>query len=105
MVLPHVAVPVLLPKAQFADYKLPRSKGTSHNDQFINAVLGKAATSAPFDYSGPLTEAVLLGTVSTFFPKTTLEWDGPGLKFTNCPEANRHIRRTYRHGWDVKGLS
>ena len=58
-----------------------------------------------FDYAGPLTEAVLLGTVSTFFPKTTLEWDGPGLKFANCPEANRHIRRTYRHGWDVKGLS
>ena len=105
MVLPHIAVPVLLPKAQFAGYKLPKNNGTSHNDQFINAVLGNATTSASFDYAGPLTETVLLGTVSTFFPKTTLEWDGAGLKFKNCPAADRHIRQPYRQGWEVKGLS
>ena len=66
MLLPHIAVPFLLPKAQFKDYQMPKVTGTSHNDQFIDAVLGKGTTSTPFDYSGPLTESVLLGAVSTF---------------------------------------
>ena len=105
MVLPHVAVPFLLPKAQFADYKMPKVTGTSHNDQFIDAVLGKTTTSTPFDYSGLLTETVLLGTVSTFYRNTTLEWDGAALQFKNHPEANARVRRTYRQGWEVAGLS
>lgn len=105
MVLPHIALPILLPDAQFKDYKLPRDPGTSHNKQFIDAVLGKAKTSAPFDYSGPLTESVLLGGVATRFPHTTLEWDAAGLRFGNSPEASAIIRRPYREGWEVKGLS
>ena len=105
MVLPHVGAPFLLPKAQFADYKMPKVTGASHNDQFIDAVLGKGTTSASFDYSGPLTETVLLGTVSTFYQSTTLEWDGAALKFKNLPEADGHVRRAYRQGWEVKGLS
>ena len=76
MLLPHCGLrPVLLPKAQYADYQLPKVAGTNHNFQFIDAVLGKGQTSAPFDYSGPLTEAVLLGALATRFSKTTLQWD------------------------------
>jgi hypothetical protein len=105
MVLPHVALPVLLPESQFKDYKLPRDPGTSHNKQFIDAVLGRTKTSTPFDYSGPLTESVLLGGVATRFPRQTLEWDAAGLKFTNSPEATQVLRRAYRKGWEVKGLS
>jgi hypothetical protein len=105
MLLPHVALPVLLPEAQFKDYKLPRDPGTSHNKQFIDAVLGRTKTSTPFDYSGPLTESVLLGGVATRFPKTTLQWDAPNLRFKNSAEATQVLRRTYRHGWEVPGLS
>ena len=49
--------------------------------------------STPFDYSGPLTEAVLLGWLATRFPKTTLEWDAAKLKFRNAPEANAFRRQ------------
>jgi predicted dehydrogenase len=35
---------------------------------FVDAVLGTTKASAPFDYSGPLTEGVLLGTIATRFP-------------------------------------
>jgi hypothetical protein len=104
MLLPHVALPVLLPQAQFKDYRLPRDPGTSHNKQFVDAILGLTQTSTPFDYSGPLTEAVLLGGVATRFPKKTLQWDAPAVKFTNCPEADPVLRRKYREGWEVKGL-
>jgi hypothetical protein len=84
---------------------MPKVSGSSHNDQFIDAVLGKGTTSAPFDYSGPLTETVLLGTVSTFYRGVTLEWDSAALRFKNHPEANQRVRRTYRQGWEVPGLS
>ena len=28
----------------------------------------------------------------------------PNLKVTNLPEANQHLRLTYRQGWEVEGL-
>ena len=66
--------------------------------------MGKGATSTGFDYSGPLTEAVLLGSVAVRFPQTTLEWDAADLRFTNCADANPFIRRQYRAGWEVPSL-
>jgi hypothetical protein len=63
-----------------------------------------ADISAHFDYSGPLTEAVLLGGVATRFPQTTLDWNSTQLAFTNASQANPYIRRPYREGWEAKGL-
>jgi hypothetical protein len=105
MVIPHVAMPILLPAEQYKDFKLPVVEGKNHWYEFVEAVRGSGKTSAPFDYSGPLTEAVLLGGVASRFPNTTLEWDAPALKFTNVPEANQFIRREYRKGWECPGLS
>jgi hypothetical protein len=65
----------------------------------------RARTSTTFDYAGPLTEAVLLGPLATRFPGTTLEWDARKLKFRNSKEATAFVRREYRAGWKVKGLS
>jgi predicted dehydrogenase len=105
MLLPHTAMPALLPDDQFQDFKMPAIEPVNHYFQFVDAVLGKAKTTTPFDYSGPLTEAILLGPVATRFPKTTLEWDARKIAFRNSAEANRYIRRRYRRGWSVKGLS
>ena len=101
---PYIDAPVLLPEDKFKDYKLPTPGGRNHYHQFIDACRGEGETSAPFAYSGPLTEMVLLGCLSTRFPKTTLEWDGPGLKVTNVSEANAFVRKRYRSGWEVEGL-
>lgn len=105
MVIPHIALPALLPESKFADFKLPKVEGADHWKQFIDAVRGVGKTSAGFDYSGPLTESVLLGSVASRFPKTTLEWDAAKLKFTNVKEANQFVRRRYRKGWKTRGLS
>jgi len=78
--------------------------GTDHYLQFVEACRGNGKTSAPFDYSGPLTESVLLGCLATRFPGTTLEWDAANLTFTNHTEANRFIRRQYRRRWEMEGL-
>lgn len=104
MLLPHVDKPMLLPEAQFKDFPMPTVKGDDHWIQFVEACLGNGTTAAGFDYSGPLTETVLLGSVATRFPKTTLEWNAAKLKFANVSDANQYVRRAYRKGWEVKGL-
>jgi predicted dehydrogenase len=53
-----------------------------------------------FDYASLLTEAFLLGNVAIRTGKV-LEWDGPGLRVTNVPEANQFITSRYRRGWEV----
>ena len=107
MLLPHGNGPQLFPSEKHKTTPRPKLAGWNHYHQFVNAVLGKAdaVLNASFDYAGPLTEMILLGTVALRFPGQALSWDAPNLKVTNVAEANRYVRRTYREGWDVKGLS
>jgi predicted dehydrogenase len=104
MLLPHIGMPVLLPEELARDHPMPEAEAVNHYKQFADAVLGKAKVTTPLDYSGPLTEAVLLGPVATRFPRTTLEWDSARLKFTNSREATALVRGRYRRGWKVRGL-
>jgi predicted dehydrogenase len=101
---PYIADPVLLPEEQFKDYKAPRPGGQDHYLQFVEAVRGNGQTSAPFSYSGPLTEMVLLGCLATRFPKTPLVWDTTAMKFKDNDAATKFVRRTPRKGWEVEGL-
>lgn len=105
MLLPHIGAPVLLPEAQFRGFEMPVLETVNHYHEFAEAVMGNGKTSTSFDYSGPLTEAVLLGPLATRFPKTTLLWNSAKLKFTNSKEATAFVRTKYRDGWRVKGLS
>jgi predicted dehydrogenase len=104
MVIPHIALPALLPESRFADFAPPKIEGGNHWLEFIDAIRGEGKTSAGFDYSGPLTEAVLLGSVASRFPHTTLEWDGDACRFKNMADANKHVRRRYRAGWEMAEL-
>lgn len=104
MLIPHVAFPVLFPQADFGDFKLPEIAKKDHYHEFVNAIKGQGSTSAAFSYSGPLSETVLLGSLATRFPKTTLEWDSARLSFKNEKAANVFLKRKYRAGWKMKGL-
>jgi len=104
MVLPHYGRPQLYPQTKFKGFVIPDAGEASHWGQFVNACLGKDKTTASFAYAGPLTEAVLLGSVATRFPGQTLKWNARKLKF-DLAEANHFVRRDYRKGWPVKGLS
>jgi predicted dehydrogenase len=101
---PYIAAPVLLPADRFRDFQMPQVAGQNHYLQFVEACRGNGQTSTSFDYSGPLTESVLLGCLSTRFPNTTLEWDAANLRFTNNNDASQFVRRPYRMGWEVEGL-
>jgi hypothetical protein len=55
-----------------------------------------------FDYAAMLTETILLGNVAIRSGKDVkLDWDGPNMKVTNRPEAERFVRTEYRQGWQV----
>ena len=86
---------------------IPRILGASsgHEKDWIRACKGGPVASSNFDYSGPLTESVLLGSVAVRFPQTTLKWNAAKLAFDNESAANRHVRRSYRAGWKFPGIS
>ncbi|MEZ6143524.1 MAG: Gfo/Idh/MocA family oxidoreductase [Zavarzinella sp.] len=101
---PYIGAPILLPTEKFAEYKIPNQDGQNHYLQFVEAVRGNGKTSAPFEYSGPLTEAVLLGCLSTRFKGETLEWVSDKLQIKNNAKATAMVKRDYRKGWEVEGL-
>jgi predicted dehydrogenase len=98
LVIPHISRPLLYPDKKFADFKYPDVPGGDHWGEFVDACVGKGKTSAHFDYSGALTEAVLLGGVASRFPQTTFNWNSAKLRFSE-KAANNFVSRKYRKGW------
>ena len=104
LLLPHAAGPQLFPKDKFKGYARPEITPRNHYHHWVDACRRKAETAAGFDYAGPLTETILLGTVALRCPDKELAWDGRQMKITNLPEANSYLRRSYRRPWTVTGL-
>jgi hypothetical protein len=103
MLLANYTKHQLLPEDQFADFQPPEPtipKSLGHHQEWIRACKTGEPTTCNFDYSGPLTETVLLGNLS-YRVGSKLEWDAANLKATNCPEADELIRREYREGWEL----
>jgi predicted dehydrogenase len=91
------------PNDRFADFKppmpaIPRSIG--HHLEWIEACKHRDTTTCNFDYSGALTETVLLGNVAYRTGKR-IEWDADRLVATNAPDAQRFIDPPYRSGWRI----
>jgi predicted dehydrogenase len=104
MLLPHFDVrPALYPAAKFKDFKLPHIKGVNHWHQFVEACRGEGKTTADFAYAAPLTETILLGDIASRFPQTTLAWNARRMRF-DLREADQYLQRSYRAGWEIKGL-
>jgi hypothetical protein len=93
------------PAAKAIPHSLPRNAFAGAPDQrqhkeWIQACKdGKPnAPYSNFDIAAYLTEIILLGCVALRAGKK-LEWDGPGMKAKNAPEAARFVKREYRNGW------
>jgi predicted dehydrogenase len=81
---------------------LPRTipRVANEDAEWIEACKGGPKALSNFDYSGPLTEMVLLGNLAVRLGKP-LQWDAQKLQATNAPEADELIRRQYRPGWEL----
>jgi predicted dehydrogenase len=96
--------PRLIPEKRMRDYarppkSLPRSIG--HHAEWVAACKGDGTTRSNFDFAGPLTEAVLLGTICVRLGGHKLKWDSTNLRFTNSNAANALINPPYRKGWSL----
>lgn len=93
----------LLPEANYRDYRppqptLPRANG-GHHAEWIRACKGGPAAMSNFvDYSGQLTETVLLGNLPIRVGQR-VTWDSAKLQ-ANVAAAAQYIRRPYRKGWE-----
>lgn len=55
-----------------------------------------------FDIAAYLTEIILLGCIALRVGKgKRLDWDGPGMRAKNAPEAAQFVKREYRKGWSL----
>ncbi len=96
--------PRLIPEKRMQEYKrpkktLPRSVG--HHNEWLEACKRGTATRSSFDFAGPLTEAVLLGTICIRLGGQKLVWDSANLRVTNVPEANKYLHYEYRPGYSL----
>lgn len=93
----------MFPADKFKDFTRPEQtipNSIGHHQEWIKACKDGSPTTCNFDYSGALSEAVLLGNVSYRVGKA-LDWDAKNLVATNCPEADKFISKEYRSGWEV----
>ena len=95
--------PRLIPDARMKAYRkpserIPRSVG--HHTEWILACKGGEPAGANFEFSALVTKALLLGNVALRAGKK-LDWDGPNIRVTNVPDANRYLHREYRSGWTL----
>ncbi|MGQ9574508.1 MAG: Gfo/Idh/MocA family protein [Thermoguttaceae bacterium] len=93
----------LLPDKEFVDFRppaptLPR-RPEVHQD-WLAAIRKGTQPGCHFGYSGPMTEAYLLGNIALRLGRR-IEWDPVKSEVTNCPEANQYLKREYRKGWTL----
>jgi predicted dehydrogenase len=104
LLLPLGSGPLLFPREKFQKLPRPQFPPRNHYHHFVDACLGGEMTESHFGQTGPMAEAILLGTVAIRTPGKVLQWDGPGLRIPNEAAAERFLRRSYRSGWQVAGL-
>jgi predicted dehydrogenase len=92
----------LFPTDKFADFEPPAKTipdSIGHHREWLKACRDGSPTTCNFDYSGALTESVLLGNVA-YRSGQKVEWDAANLK-TNSPASQKFISKEYRSGWEV----
>jgi predicted dehydrogenase len=101
---------LILPRSLRETYKpptpyIPSSPG--HFNEWILACKGGDPAGSNFDWGGPLTEIVLLGTIALRkelrekLNNQVLKFNPDKLSFSNVPEANSFLHYEYRKGWSL----
>ena len=92
-----------LPAASDGEIKIPEPyipASIGHHAEWLNAIKNGGPTTCNFDYSGALTESVLLGTVA-YRAGEKIEWDSENLQVKNSEKAQHLVHKEYRKGWTL----
>ena len=101
MILSNYGQHVILPEEKFVDVERPEQtipKSIGHHNEWVDAIKNDKSTTCNFEYSGALSETVMLG-VASFRSQQAIEWDAANLKVTNDQGAQEFIHKEYRKGW------
>jgi predicted dehydrogenase len=85
------------------DYDMPAGTFQRRDDihkDWCDGIRTGRLPAGHFGWSGPLTEAILLGNIA-LRARQTVTWDSKAMRVTNCPEADRWVRAPRRPGWEL----
>jgi predicted dehydrogenase len=94
----------LLPESEFEEFEyperfIPRSPGFYR--EFVDACKGdKTKPTCHFDYTGPMTEAILLAN-NAYRTKSEFDWDHESMTCKGADAAQALIEPTFKKGWEV----
>jgi len=100
----------IIPEKRMKEFPKPKQtlqRPGGHYSDWIGACKGEKRNGKPmvagshFGYSGPMTEAVLLGNAGLYYPDQSLKWDPKTMTFPNNREANSLLTSEYRKGWTL----
>lgn len=103
----------IIPETKMQDYKLPPKRlprSIGHYEEWIEACKGGKPAGSNFSVAGPLTEVVLLGNIAIraelreTLKRQKLLWDAEKKEFSNLPEANAFLKKSYREGFSMHAL-
>lgn len=93
----------LYPEEKFAEFKPPSQtieKSPGFYKEWFTACKGGAPATCNFDYSGPMSETVLLGNVA-YRAGGTFAWDAANIEASGNENVAQYIRTKFRKGWEV----
>ena len=99
--------PTLYPESRRKEFSIPSPtipRSIGHRPEWIKACKDHKPEDAKagFAYSGPFTEALLVGNLALRLQKR-IEWDSASMKAPNAPEADALIHKRYREGFGIVG--
>jgi predicted dehydrogenase len=92
------------PADKFAGVKIEKSIPPSigHHREWLQAIRTGGPTTCNFDYSGRLTETVLLGNAAfRGAPGQRLGWDAKTFALSGSSDAAKYLHYEYRKGWEI----
>lgn len=92
----------LFPVDKYSTFEPPAksiSASIGHHKEWLKACRDGSPTTCNFDYSGALTETVLLGNVA-YRSGGPVKWDAKTLK-TDSDASQQYVSKQYRAGWEL----
>ena len=93
---------LLLPEAKFAEVKRPPqtlAPSPGFRQEWVDACRGGTPATCNFEYTGPLSESVLLANIA-YRVQGEFAWDAAAMQ-SDRADVNALLRRAYRKGWEV----
>ncbi len=103
MLLTNFSRHKLYPEKKFKDFEPPAKSipdSPGFHKEWVIACKGGQPATCNFDYSGPMTETVLLGNLA-YRVGAAFDWDAENLKAHGCAKAAEYVRAPVRKVWTV----